>query len=221
MDRTNTGAQVLNGTQLLAIEVEQPSEALRSPLGQLLPPASTEFLARDPLGWHLMYWLNIWVVGIRHYEDPVLLVLWIDMEQTKIPDQTLREELQNAWEEYLLANREESEQSWAQLTPDDPGIKAYLEDIDTMVADKNKMRSYLHSLELHMFNTLHDAGVAEIRECFHNLAELYRRLEDEEVAAAEARKIFDIRGGKSEEEYNAKNIEEQYHAEQDSLNDTT
>lgn len=221
MDRAAIEAQNLNGTQLLAIEVEQPSEAHRSPLGQLLPPASAEFLARDPLGWHLMYWLNIWVVGIRHYEDAELLVLWIEMEQAKIPDQRLRKELQNNWEEYLITNREESERSWAQLTSEDPGIKAYLEDIDTMLADKGKMRSYLHRLELLMLSTLCDVGVAETREFFHNLAGLYGKLLDEEIAAAEARKIFDIRIEKNKEEQNAKAIEEWYDTEQESSEDTT
>lgn len=134
MDQANPEAQAPNGAQP-SREIQQPREAQRSPLGHLLSQGSVDSLAKDPLQWHLKYWLNIWTVALLRGEKPLPMLSWIDLEHDKTPDRELKLKLQNAWDQHLIDNSETYSRHWTLLTLESPAAKAYLRDIDRLLVN--------------------------------------------------------------------------------------
>lgn len=134
MDQANPGAQAPNGAQP-SRGVQQPTEAQRSPLGHLLSQGPAGSLDKDPLQWHLEYWLNIRTVALLRGEQPLPMLSWIDLEHDKIPDRELKLKLQNAWDQHLIDNSETYSQHWTLLTLKSPAAKACLRDMDRLLVN--------------------------------------------------------------------------------------
>ncbi|MCJ1463131.1 hypothetical protein MMC07_001736 [Pseudocyphellaria aurata] len=157
----------------------------RSPLGAPLSPASAALLARDPLAWHLQYWLDLGLIGNLRGEDNLLMGVRIEIEYTRTLSPALRAQFQTAWTQYQIDHRAERTRYWSRITLDDSDeARPYLGDLTTMLADKaRKTRAYLRSAETAMVHELEvGKNFERAQVLFDRLARLYPRLQQEEEA---------------------------------------
>lgn len=157
-----------------------PSDA-RTPLGEPMNRFSAYLLARIPFDWHRDYWVSLGVLGMSRGEDELIMALMIEIEQGKIPDQRIKDELSNTWDEFQRVNREHITQRWQETSADDEALIKLLRDVDRMLVDKfQKARSYLVRHERLMINSLRVGNLEEARHIFERLALIYQKLREEE-----------------------------------------
>lgn len=157
-----------------------PSDT-RTPLGEPMNRFSAFLLARIPFDWHRDYWVSLGVLGMSRGEDELIMALMIEIEQSKIPDQRIRVELSNTWNEFQRVNRGHIAQRWQQTSADDEALIKLHRDVDRMLVDKfQKARSYLVRHETRMIHSLRHGNLEEARQIFERLALIYRKLCEEE-----------------------------------------
>lgn len=145
-------------------------------------------LVEDPVRWHLQYWLVLSVVGMIRGEDPILLGFRIEIEQYKIHDQGLKNQVVRAWNPYQLVNHENCYRQWGRLALENEEVKPFLRDIDRMLVDKGpKTREFLQQLHSVIVGLLQageiDAALRLVEKCL----EMIQKLEDEEREEEQAR----------------------------------
>lgn len=189
MDIMSTTARAFDGApELSLVLLDHPFS--QSPLGAPLSQGSASFLAQDPIAWHLQYWLSIGTVGIIRGEDPLLMLVRINIEFLKL-DPDLSFALHPIWNLYWKANSEECKRRWAQISPESEEAKFYLDDISRMLVNKGlKTRKYLHCWKMQMMDSLEAGSVAIARMSFDELGLIYQKLQEEEEAATEAKIRF-------------------------------
>lgn len=183
MDQTPTRAQAATETPRLP----DPADAsdFRTPLGEPIDQVSAANLAKDPLLWHLTYWLDLCTVGNLRGEDEILLALRMEMEVDKMLDMELQSAIYDAWFRFFMDNSEESARNWIQRTLESDEAKPYLRDIDRMLVDKaRKTRQHLGHLERHMLTSLQEGDAEKAKKFFEKLAPVYPKLLREEAADA-------------------------------------
>lgn len=170
--------------------VQTPTETSNSltPLGEPMNQTSVLSLAEDPVRWHLQYWLVLSVVGMIRGEDPILLGFRIEIEQYKIHDQGLKNQVVRAWKPYQLVNHENCYRQWGRLALENEEVKPFLRDIDRMLVDKGpKTREFLQQLHSVIVGLLQageiDAALRLVEKCL----EMIQKLEDEEREEEQAR----------------------------------
>lgn len=181
MDQAVTRAQAAIETLGLS-DPPDPSDS-QTPLGEPLDQVSAAALAKDPLAWHLRYWLDLCTVGNLRGEDEILLALRMEIEVNKILDMELHSAFYDAWFQYVMDNSEESARNWIQRTLESDEAKRYLRDIDRMLEDKaRKTRHYLGHLERLMLTSLQEGDAETAKMFFQKLAPVYPKLLREEAA---------------------------------------
>lgn len=143
--------------------------------------ASASRRARDPLTWHLQYWLDLDIIALLRNEDGILTGIRIDMEQEKIADTALKNQLQNGRKQFQRDNLDAYMRHWHQKTLDDEEAQKYVRDLDRMLVDRGpKMRAYIRLMEMEMneYGRTGDLSRASQHLGLHHLAR--RRLEAEE-----------------------------------------
>lgn len=195
MDQALTGIQPPPEAQTVPNLLGQ--RIYRSPLGAPLSRASASFLARDPLTWHLVYWLSIWVVGNLRGEDETLMAFRIEIEHYGILDHEFQLQLLSAWDQYAIANRAPFTLHWMHLTAEGEAAKPFLRDIDRMLINKGlKARTYLYRLEMRLLTKMRLVQIETAKDQFENLIGLYRKLQEEETADAQAQnRLLNLRNG--------------------------
>lgn len=121
----------------------------RSPFGlPLRDSVQIAHQARDPIEWHLMYWINLLIIGRLNGEPWVLMSARIDLEHRKIGDREVREQVQRTWDRYNGENRERVWELWNRLTIAHFRARPLLADLEIMLQDKEaKMNVYLDHLD--------------------------------------------------------------------------
>ncbi|MCJ1461657.1 hypothetical protein MMC07_000254 [Pseudocyphellaria aurata] len=158
---------------------------VRTPLGEILNQHSAMILARHPVWWHLVYFIDLSVVAVLRGEDPALMALRIEIEQNNIADRSIRSGVLDQWSTYLRDFRDMCEQNWRERTLASVEASGYLRDLDRMLENKlTKAFSYLHRIERQMIFSLRNADVEIARGLFEKLGELYRKLREEHEADA-------------------------------------
>lgn len=143
---------------------------------------------RDPLAWHLRYWLGLYSFGILRGIDNVLMALRIDIEQSKIPVRAISNQVRLNWDEYRKANEAGSLRNWRNMSIDSEYYKQFHRDLDRMLVNKEqKVKERLRYMERKMSESLRAANLEKAREDFDLLGALYQKMHAEETADAEAR----------------------------------
>lgn len=123
-------------------------EHATTPLGEPMDQASASERARDPLTWHLRYWLNLDIIAALRDEDVVLTGIRIDMEHEKIADPMFQIQLRTAWRQFQIDHLRASMLRWIQKTLDDQEAQKYVRDLDRMLVDKGlKMQARIRRME--------------------------------------------------------------------------
>lgn len=197
MNQAPTEAQSLSLVDML-IEAPPPAPSApfsesfgpqvpRTPLGEPLEFFTELLLAADPVEWHMQYWFDLFLSGVMRGVDATLMLLRIEIEQTKISDQ-LGIEVRRAWRCYRTGNHDGFPVSVSDYLRNFGEVEQrFLRDLDRLLADKGpKMRIYLYQLEKLMINSVRDGKISESCAVCEKLTTLWLRLREEEIADAVA-----------------------------------
>lgn len=165
----------------LALVTKTPLEeplVNETPLGEPMTPASVEARDKNPEGWLLDYWLNMYMVGIQvyGYDDSKMLgdkILWEQREMGLM-------EFQQRYSEFLAANRNEYRIKWQQVTladreQGDGAYQAYVRDLKRMLPTHMTRREKLTPA----LRDLEDRSYQEAARVLKELEESSRRQENE------------------------------------------
>lgn len=157
----------------------------RTPLGEPLEYFTELLLATDPVKWHVQYWFDLFLSGVMQGVDATLMLLRIEIEQTKISNQ-FGIEVRRAWKCHRTGNHEGFPVSVSDYLRDFSEIdQRFLRDLDRLLADKGpKTRIYLHQLEGLMINSVRDGNISKSCVFCEKLSTLWLRLREEEIADA-------------------------------------
>ncbi|MCJ1263485.1 hypothetical protein MMC22_003355 [Lobaria immixta] len=195
MNQAPTEAQSLSLVDML-IEAPPPAPSApfsesfgpqvpRTPLGEPLEFFTELLLAADPVEWHMQYWFDLFLSGVMRGVDATLMLLRIEIEQTKISDQ-LGIEVRRAWRCHRTGNHDGFPVSVSDYLRSFGEVEQrFLRDLDRLLADKGpRTRIYLYQLEKLMVNSVRDGKTSESCAVCEKLTTLWLRLREEEIADA-------------------------------------
>lgn len=122
----------------------------QTPLGEpIVDECSASRKAEDPIEWHLKYWLNLSVIGIKSGEDERLMGARIDWEHVNIADEAFKKALRFRWFDFQTENEDRYILKWEHVL-EGANLDAYNRDLTRMLVNKEqKVRDYIqwkHSL---------------------------------------------------------------------------
>ena len=142
-------------------------------------------LTRDPVEWHLQYWLNIEVVGLLRGEDMILMAVRVQNEIRKIENAQTRDAVDRAWDNFRRNNRQNYRMEWLRKSLASSDAQPYLRDIDRMLVNKEqKMRDHIRQLDSDLLNW-HRTVQAEMASKVAYIGQLQLSLAAENLADQE------------------------------------
>lgn len=116
--------------------MNQPSTNAKTPLGEPMSQESTSERTRDPLEWHLKYFLNLYVIGIlvrgQEADNDRSIGGRVMGEYWKL-NQPLKTQFLNQWFGFREVHKQEYFQKWKLGSRDEEEFQAYARDFATMV----------------------------------------------------------------------------------------
>lgn len=153
----------------------------------------------------MRYWFSLFSVGVFRGGDAILMVLRIEIEICKIPEDNIATELRRIWIERRGFIEGEGKRLVSTLEPlyhfkevalRNKSDNRLFRDFDRMLVGKGqKTRTYLFHLETLMNTSLEAGNIETAKELRERLRDLCQRLNDEEMF--ELHQEFDLDHGMS------------------------
>lgn len=116
----------------------------RTLLGEPMSKAAISLREKDPLAWHLQYWLDILVIGMSCYQGlGQILSTRINIEHGEIADHSFRSRFREAFGKFQFENQTEYFRKWDPNTFEESSVKmaqfeAHVRDLQRMLKIQTK-----------------------------------------------------------------------------------